>query len=247
MDIATGILNQRRNGMEAMRLLLCAPAQLTSIQKTVRVCRRLRLILTPPDPTPSDPDPVGPPPDNPNPSVPGTTEPSDPGIDNPTPSDPGTADHEPDTPADSGQVMYRLYNPNSGEHFYTADFEEHDALVALGWNDEGYGWVAPKAEVETNAVYRLYNPNAGDHHYTMDVKEKNTLVSYGWKDEGIGWYSAEVANATQVNNTSLPVYRQYNPYANGAGSHNYTTDKAENDFLVSVGWTPEGTAWYGLK
>ncbi len=27
------------------------------------------------------------------------------------------------------------------------------------------------------------------------------------------------------------------------GSHNYTTDKAENDHLVSLGWIYEGTAW----
>ena len=138
--------------------------------------------------------------------------------------------------------MNRLYNPNSGEHFYTADLEEKAALVKLGWNDEGYGWVAPK-KLDGKPVYRLYNPNAGDHHYTTDVKEKNTLVTYGWKDEKEGWYSAtNVAKEDRV-----AVYRQYNPYANGAGSHNYTTDKAENDYLVSLGWTPEGTAWFALQ
>ena len=138
--------------------------------------------------------------------------------------------------------MNRLYNPNSGEHFYTADLNEKAALVKLGWNDEGYGWVAPK-KLDGKPVYRLYNPNAGDHHYTTDVKEKNTLVTYGWKDEKEGWYSAtNVAKEDRV-----AVYRQYNPYANGAGSHNYTTDKAENDYLVSLGWTPEGTAWFALQ
>ncbi|WP_019893387.1 hypothetical protein [Allobaculum stercoricanis] len=136
--------------------------------------------------------------------------------------------------------MNRLYNPNSGEHFYTADLKEKEALVKLGWNDEGYGWVAPKMTEGDKVVYRLYNPNAGDHHYTVSATEKKTLVSYGWKYEGEGWKSAAKAGNT-------PVYRQYNPYANGAGSHNYTTDKAENDYLVSLGWTPEGTAWYGLQ
>ncbi len=118
--------------------------------------------------------------------------------------------------------MNRLYNPNSGEHFYTADLNEKAALVKLGWNDEGYGWVAPKKVLGDKAVYRLYNPNAGDHHYTTVEKEKETLVTYGWKYEGEGWYSAEAKSHT----ATVPVYRQYNPYANGAGSHNYTTDKA---------------------
>ena len=145
--------------------------------------------------------------------------------------------------------MNRLYNPNSGEHFYTADLNEKAALVALGWNDEGYGWVAPRVEknvteMTDQPVYRLYNPNAGDHHYTMDVNEVNTLKSFGWKDEGIGWFSAESKTA---NVDTVEVYRQYNPFANGAGSHNYTTDKAENDYLVSLGWTPEGTAWKAYR
>ena len=141
--------------------------------------------------------------------------------------------------------MNRLYNPNSGEHFYTADLEEKEALVKLGWQDEGYGWVAPKDKTGTDKdVYRLYNPNAGDHHYTTNSEEVKTLVAYGWKDEGKGWISAE---DNSRNGKTVPVYRQYNPFANGAGSHNYTTDKAENDYLVSLGWTPEGTAWYGLK
>ncbi len=132
--------------------------------------------------------------------------------------------------------MSRLYNPNSGEHFYTNDIKEKDALVKLGWNDEGFGWVAPtETEGKNNPVYRLYNPNAGDHHYTMKADERDILVAYGWKYENVGWYSATT--------DTVPVYRQYNPFANGAGSHNYTTDKAENDYLVSVGWIYEGTAW----
>ena len=150
-----------------------------------------------------------------------------------------------EVPLTKANPMNRLYNPNSGEHFYTADLEEKEALVKLGWQDEGYGWVAPKdKKAGDKVVYRLYNPNAGDHHYTTNSEEVKTLVAYGWKDEGKGWISAE---DNSRNGKTVPVYRQYNPFANGAGSHNYTTDKAENDYLVSLGWTPEGTAWYGLK
>ena len=46
--------------------------------------------------------------------------------------------------ADEGsQEMYRMYNPNSGEHFYTANSYERDNLKSLGWHYEGVGWVAP--------------------------------------------------------------------------------------------------------
>ena len=40
-------------------------------------------------------------------------------------------------------AMYRLYNPNSGEHFYTGSIEERDMLDRVGWNYEGVAWTAP--------------------------------------------------------------------------------------------------------
>ena len=132
--------------------------------------------------------------------------------------------------------MYRLYNPNSGEHFYTASAGEKDFLVNVGWSYEGVGWKAP--EKSNTPVYRVYNPNAGDHHYTTNKAEKDFLVSVGWNDEGIGWYSDD----TQ----SLPIYRQYNPNA-VSGAHNFTSSKGENDWLVSLGWSEEGIGWYGVK
>ncbi|MFB8538758.1 C39 family peptidase [Enterococcus thailandicus] len=39
--------------------------------------------------------------------------------------------------------MYRLFNPYSGEHFYTRDTGERDKLRKIGWNYEGVGWQAP--------------------------------------------------------------------------------------------------------
>lgn len=134
------------------------------------------------------------------------------------------------------QKMYRLYNPNSGEHFYTGSVVERDSVVKAGWNLEGIGWYAPTSS--NTPVYRLYNPNAGDHHYTMNWNEKEMLVSVGWTDEGIGWYSDDAKG--------VELYREYNPNAK-SGAHNYTADQNENDYLVKAGWQFEGTAWYGMN
>ena len=139
-------------------------------------------------------------------------------------------------PVDSTTEMYRLYNPNGGEHFYTASEVERDGLVDLGWQYEGVGWTAPISS--TVPVYRLYNPNGGDHHYTMSEEEMTGLVKLGWNYEGVGWYSDP--------EEGTPLYRQYNPNAT-SGSHNYTTSKEENDSLVALGWKAEGIGWYGLK
>lgn len=134
------------------------------------------------------------------------------------------------------EPMYRFYNPNSGEHFYTSSVSEGDTLWYAGWYYEGIGWYAPVSS--KTPVYRLYNANAGDHHYTTSLSEKNNLVKVGWKYEGIGWYSDD--------DKTVPLYRQYNPNA-VTGTHNYTTSKNESDYLVSVGWRYEGISWYGAN
>ncbi len=134
--------------------------------------------------------------------------------------------------------MYRLYNPNSGEHFYTGSEDEKAYLVDAGWDYEGVAWNAP-TESDT-PVYRLYNENAGDHHYTAYVEERDALIEAGWRYEGVCW------NSDDQRGTRL--YRLYNPNAydtGGAGAHHYTGSKEERDQLVELGWRDEGTAWYG--
>ena len=96
--------------------------------------------------------------------------------------------------------MYRLYNPNTGEHLYTQSIAERNNLIDVGWDFEGVGWTAPKTG---EPVYRLYNPYTSDHHYTRSRVEYESLQRAGWSGEGIKWYSGG----------SIAVYRQYNPFA----------------------------------
>lgn len=134
------------------------------------------------------------------------------------------------------QEMYRLYNPNSGEHLYTAVKTEAVKLRNAGWNYEGIGWYAPVSS--KTPVYRLYNKNAGDHHYTVYAAERDNLVKAGWQYEGIGWYSDD--------SKSVPLYRAYNKKAR-TGSHNYTTNSGEQQNLVKNGWRDEGIGWYAVS
>ena len=138
-------------------------------------------------------------------------------------------------PAPGERDMYRMYNPNSGEHFYTASVDERDFLIGEGWKYEGIGWHAPVSS--STPVFRLYNAYGGEHHYTTSAEEKASLVNVGWTDEGIGWYSDDAE--------SVPLYREYNPNA-FANNHNYTTSADEHKNLLSLGWRDEGYAWYGV-
>ena len=127
--------------------------------------------------------------------------------------------------------VYRLYNPDTGEHFFTAWISEMRSLTKSGWIGEGVAWQSVGGGTP---VYRFYNPNSGDHHYTCDLAEADMLVRSGWINEGVCW-SNDGGNA---------VYRLYNPYA-VTGTHHYTAAKTESDLLINNGWVYEGIGWYG--
>lgn len=133
-------------------------------------------------------------------------------------------------------VIYRLYNKNSGEHFYTASQFERDSLVNVGWKNEGTGWTAP---ADGTAVYRVYNPNIieGDHYYTSSKFEANSLVKKGWKWDNDGkevFYSGG----------RTPIYVAYNPNST-SGSHNYTSSSFEQNSLLNKGWKYGKVQFYG--
>jgi len=140
-----------------------------------------------------------------------------------------------------GGTVYRLYNKNSGEHFYTLSVGERDSVVKAGWTDEGVAYDASVKASDSDAVpvYRVFNPNApadnSSHHYTCNAAEAQNLVSLGWRFEGVGFY---VFPADRKN--GMTVYREYNK---NDGGHNYTTNKEEHDFLMEAGWADENTAW----
>ena len=129
--------------------------------------------------------------------------------------------------------MLRMYNPYTGEHFYTGSEVEKDNLVAAGWNYEGVGFTFP---ANTGApVYRLYDPVTGEHLYTMDEEEKATLEAVGWNYEGIAFNSAYDTEAVQ--------HRLHNPYAT-VGAYHFTFSEEEKNNLIAAGWEYQGIGWY---
>lgn len=136
--------------------------------------------------------------------------------------------------APSGSPVYRVYNPNNGEHLHTMSAGEKDYLSSVGWKYEGISMYMPNTG---KPLYRLYNPNSGEHFYTLSTNEKSFLAKNGWKYEGVAWYTPE---------TGLPLYRLYNPNELKAGAHHYTTLLAEKEMLVKSGWKYEGVSWYSL-
>ena len=137
-------------------------------------------------------------------------------------------------------LIYRMYDPNRGEHFYTKDPEEAELLVQLGWIHESDSdfTVVSTTEEAAIPVYRLYNPNFGGmHFYTTDADDAKYLMSLGWNYEGISHY---VYSASSTKGT--PQHRLYNPNS-PSGEHNWTSDESEVDMLIAAGWIYEGIDW----
>ena len=134
--------------------------------------------------------------------------------------------------------VYRLYNPNTGEHLYTADANEKDVLSGEhGWRYEDVAWASPATSA--TPVYRLRNVADGEHLYTADANERAELLRLPhWRDEGIAFYSDPAEG--------VAVYRLYNPLGSGPDSHLYTMSENERDVLSGErGWSYEDVAWYG--
>ena len=139
--------------------------------------------------------------------------------------------------------QFRLYNPNSGEHFYTGSQIEAINLINVGWNFEGSGFITPTVGTP---IYRLYSAEHGDHYYTTNVAEKNALVAEGWTLDGGTGIAFPSADAS----TGRPMYKVHNPnaYPNGeAGAHHFTMSWQEVQNLVAIGWEYEGIAWYSVQ
>ncbi|MCB2188663.1 MAG: hypothetical protein KQJ78_19770 [Deltaproteobacteria bacterium] len=92
------------------------------------------------------------------------------------------------------RVLHRLYDPNSGQHYYTCRDGEKNALVAAGWifeRDEGFLFAsreaAPQDAVE---VFNLYNTVVGSHLFTINASEAAYVVANipGWEQHtSPGW------------------------------------------------------------
>lgn len=109
-------------------------------------------------------------------------------------------------PAGTAQVcrFYGSVSPGPNSHFYTADSQECQGLIALQaatpatekrWNYEGIAYaislpVSSACPSGLQPVYRLYNNGFSrgvdsNHRYTIQQSEYQRLIGSGWIGEGI--------------------------------------------------------------
>ncbi|KAJ6125878.1 hypothetical protein N7471_010371 [Penicillium samsonianum] len=101
--------------------------------------------------------------------------------------------------------IFRWFNPQSGDHFYTAD--PNGELARPTYRFEGIGWYmfsSPPEFGDTVPLYRWFNPSSGDHFYTTHPTGELAPQS-GYRAEGVTGYLHPNEGAPQ----SVPLYRWY--------------------------------------
>ena len=87
--------------------------------------------------------------------------------------------------------MFRLFNIQSGAHYYTLNQTERDFLVAInppptsgpdtrtfGYRNEGIaGYLFTTQQPSSTLVYRLYNNNSGVHLFTESLAQRNAVLA----------------------------------------------------------------------
>jgi C1A family cysteine protease len=140
------------------------------------------------------------------------------------------------SPPSSTTALYRYWNSDAGDHFYTTDWNEL-GNGNYGWAFEGIQcYVRPSQAANTVPLYRYWNSDAGDHFYTTDWNELGN-GNYGWAFEGIQCYVYPAPA-----NDTLPLFRYWN---GDIGDHFYTTSWDELG-RGNYGWGFEGIQCYVL-
>jgi hypothetical protein len=89
--------------------------------------------------------------------------------------------------------VYRFYAAAQGYHFYTANIEERDYIIANDhrWTYEGRVFCTYTGSNGSwaSSVYRFYRPRTGNHFYTISEAEKNAILASdpSWKYEIVAY------------------------------------------------------------
>ena len=142
---------------------------------------------------------------------------------------------------DVPDAVHRLFNPNTGQHLFTADANEAAALTRIGWRYETVAWAQPQADDPAKDA-EPEGETPGEELVADAEARAQAPAEDATDDPG----DVDPADPTDPEAPSEPdapattVYRLYNPTN---GEHHYTLDANEYAELPSYGWRQEGEAF----
>ena len=154
----------------------------------------------------------------------------------------------PATPVASVAAMnspvYRFYNSQNGEHFYTASAGEKDVLLGQFASVFSYEGVAFNAPVQGDqALYRFCRPGTSQHLFTASNSERDALIA----DPKSGYtYEGAVCNVYTAASAPLGATAVFGFLDPGSGQYFYTASAAERAAVASgvPAWKDQGAKFF---
>jgi hypothetical protein len=149
-----------------------------------------------------------------------------------------------------GPAVYRMYNPKTHDHFFTAKENERASAKALGYNDDASA-VFKTAQTQlpgTVPIYNLHNGRLIDNWLLPDgIDFYWAVIDGGYANNGIAFY-AYPANPNPTSNSPLcpsgstPVYQMWQ---GGYTDHFYSINGSDHYWgLVDGGYIDDGSSAY---
>ena len=126
------------------------------------------------------------------------------------------------------RVVYRIYDPKSGERLYLASRAKVNRLTRGKWRYEKVAFMAPVRS--KTPVYRLVNGKTGRNLYTTARSKK------GWKNKGRAFYALDQGG--------VKVYRLRH---SKTGAYMLAKGAAEAKRLKQLGWKAKAVAFRVAK
>ncbi len=131
---------------------------------------------------------------------------------------------------DEKNAIWRLFNPKTGGHMLSADYNEVNTYIANGWSSDGV--VSHSIDNGNLAIHRLYNSRT-KYHTLATAPEAASLRSQGWIDDGVVF---------KASSSGKPVWRL------STGGHYFATSNP-NEMITyrNSGWNIDGIIYYELS
>ena len=131
----------------------------------------------------------------------------------------------------TGPEVYRFFNTQSGNHFYSRDEVEANSILTNlpHFRLEGPAFkAADPSNGPTADVFRFFNTGNGAHLFTQDTDERDFVIANldHFNFEGVAYQG----HPDPVEG-SLPLYRFLNTQT---GSHFYTTNENEKNNIIAT-------------
>ena len=146
--------------------------------------------------------------------------------------------------AATSSPVYRFYNSQNGEHFYTSSPGEKDVLIGQYASVLNYEGVAFNAPVQGDqALYRFIKHGTSQHQFTASNSERDALIA----DPKSGYVFEGVAcNVYTASSAPLGATAVFGFLDSGSGQYFYTASAAERAAVASgvPAWKDQGAKFF---